>query len=328
MKREKLLERAKQCVVEMYNAAENVYGRKFNFNSLQEITEHCGTYTDKTGRTSRMLPFDAFYLPEATQRAILEKYTKGLRSTWYFPYKLGVSEQYDDLFEVFATAFDDAVRAAKENNNGAVGDLTPMLEHAIDETNRHAAEKYDPMFRDTMGKLFSDECRRRDFTNHTLNTYASVTVAYGSDAELQEENFMHFNEMWKSNSVDARFHLYMETLEKLQLQLDTKVINRSTYNKLVADLAKQYGCTRRSWDKEKIQWFVLDYAPTSSDMFYGLVKTAYQRYKEMVKDDYDETSVKQLLKECAEKCGIEHYGEDHFVEQLRWIYEFEKTFEE
>ena len=88
MKREKLLERAEQCVVEMYNSAENVYGRKFNFKSLNEISEHCGTSTDGTGRTLHMLPMDAFYLPEATQRAIVEKYTKGLRSIWYFPHKL------------------------------------------------------------------------------------------------------------------------------------------------------------------------------------------------------------------------------------------------
>ena len=40
-------------------------------------------------RLQHLFPYDCFYLPDARMREIIQKHTKGLRGSWYYPYKFG-----------------------------------------------------------------------------------------------------------------------------------------------------------------------------------------------------------------------------------------------
>lgn len=69
-------------------------------------------------------------------------------------------------------------------------------------------------------------------------------------------------------------------------KLDKKEITRKEYNVEMKKLYKEYGCTKRCRDGEKLKWEFFDYGPNSSIDFFNAVKAAYngeeadQKYKD------------------------------------------------
>lgn len=82
MDKKALAKRVDQALAEMYDAAENIFGRKISWEEVQELAPQMEEGGEK------QLPWTAFYLSQEQFDEILAKYTKGLRWSYVWPYKI------------------------------------------------------------------------------------------------------------------------------------------------------------------------------------------------------------------------------------------------
>lgn len=99
MKREKLIERYKDAVLEMFNKAKNAAGVQMSFESYEELVNSCKLAAEQHGKKTVILPFMAFYLDEKTQDEIIAKATVGLRYYYRWPGKIPIGD--DNKFNAY-----------------------------------------------------------------------------------------------------------------------------------------------------------------------------------------------------------------------------------
>ncbi len=98
----------------------------------------------------------------------------------------------------------------------------------------------------------------------------------------EEESFEYLNlkEEINNNSENKRrdnlWKEYHEKLLNLGQKLENKEITKKEYNKKEAELAKEYGCSRRSRDAEAVYFEIWNYAPTCSKDNYNQYKTWWE----------------------------------------------------
>ena len=92
MRRDVLMKRFKEAILEMYNKADNIFGLNMHFDSYDEIVSLCMPDTrDKYAYYKRrVIPYESFFLTKEQQDEIISKATKGCYYTWIWPKKIPI----------------------------------------------------------------------------------------------------------------------------------------------------------------------------------------------------------------------------------------------
>lgn len=185
--------------------------------------------SDNFDRNSCIFSLYVFYLPEDKQSEIIEKYTKGFRSYWVWPYKSQIV--YSD---------DDIAKMKKE------------LEEIKSSTENH---EYDFEYNILLNKIENNEINKKH---------------------------------------ESAWSEYKNKLDKLYEGLENKTLTRKEFNKQHANLAKEYGCRKRSKEKEAVRFEILSYSPSCSKESYDVYVELWKYFIEFKKNNHNRNECAQL----------------------------------
>ncbi|WP_296864597.1 hypothetical protein [uncultured Methanobrevibacter sp.] len=111
--------------------------------------------------------------------------------------------------------------------------------------------------------LYSDS-QIKEMKNHLAELKEKVGEDDFEYRDLKEK--IDNNNRYKKQ--DKLWKEYYKKLTDLSEQLEKKEITKKEYNKKEAELAKSYGCTKRSRDAEAVYFEIWNYAPTISKEIY------------------------------------------------------------
>lgn len=146
------------------------------------------------------------------------------------------------------------------------------------------------------------------YKSQILYTASQIKEMKNRLAELKENvgeesiEYIDLKEKIDNNNIykkqDKLWKEYYKQLTELSEQLEKKEITKQQYNKKEEELAKSYGCTRRSRDAEAVHFEIWNYAPTISKENFN-----------MYKDYWDDLS---CIKTIKTKDNIENLVEELF----------------
>lgn len=192
------------CLNEMYTKAETFFGIPITF----EMTNLYAPWGESfNGKKERKSVYGCFYLSTDDYKKIMEKYTKGFRTYWRFPYQsenFKEGEEFEELKKAYET----------------------------EPENQEIKEEYE----------WTLECMRRE--------------------KLWEEYCTQLEAIWKD--------------------FNEKKITLKEAHKREAKLSQEYGCQKRSRDKERVEFTIMDFSPNSNKEYYELVKKYYSMDEQLL----------------------------------------------
>jgi hypothetical protein len=156
---------------------------------------------------------------------------------------------------------------------------------------------------------------RKILGKYTKNFRYSWRFPYRSEIYKNGEEFEQLKKDYEANPDNKelkeeyewtvtcmeRDKLWKEYYSQLKLLFDayeSKNISLKELHKQESVLAKKYGCQRRSREKEKVEFTVMDYSPNSNKEYYELVKKYYLKgAKDNLVDENDPNINKRALED-------------------------------
>ena len=138
----------------------------------------------------------------------------------------------------------------------------------------------------------SMEDYRKILDKHTKNFRYYWRFPYRSEMYKKDEEFEQLKKDYEANPENAElkeeyewtlecmehdklWNEYYSQIKPLWDAYEKKEITLKECHKKEAELAKKYGCQRRSYDKEKVEFTVMDFSPNSNKEYFEMVRNYY-----------------------------------------------------
>lgn len=195
MKKNKLVERFEDAILEAYNNASNIFGITMHFYSYDDLVDCCMCKEDHSSQ--RVIPYMAFLLSKETLDEITKAAVKGCHYSWVWPRKINIGG--DTKFNKYIKDLD---KYEKEKSS-----LTPWFRK---KRKLELAEKYDLQWRSREAESLSFEI---------YNVAPTLSEKYFNEMKRQYKDFLNNKEINPKyqediKAADAFFKNYMKKYVK------------------------------------------------------------------------------------------------------------------